>query len=607
VRWSAVISLPPPALAREPEAPYGPGGDSHEPPALELRPYTPEELWRLFRGGEREADAVEARLVRAARARCGLWLRIGQGLHALQQGRRLQELAFRFADYARELRIGRSRGYELAAFAEDLETRPLLREAVRSGRVKYRAAQEVMPLAVGEAEARWVERAATETVRALEREVREQSAAGAAADEPWFRMVTGIAPEHRVVVDEALRLAGRLMPEASASGRYEAIAQEYLGEFAGEADDGQVAESGGEEPADGRREGQAGGGCEGRTGGGRDEQTGGGQDTAGTPGTWQEDARALGGSFRRSGLRAELDEARAARLEAETDAWTHLPPAEPLPAPDVDFDAMTSAQEIDRELRRLVRQDQEWDEIMGHDAHALEAGGVFRIHGFASFKQYAEERLGLPYRPVARRAKLEAKLWASPALQEARRQKLGFEKLWMISFLPEAEIASIVPRARAMTVIALRRALDRAEETRMRGQGKVKALVPRSVAYLLAAAMAAARERVDRPISDGQCLAIIAAHFVRTYEALAKRRLTNSQRVRERDGGWCTVPGCSAHAVDAHHIQFRSRGGHRTALWNQAGLCAFHHTCIHEFGLRLEGRAPDALRWTLRGRPFTGR
>jgi hypothetical protein len=115
------------------------------------------------------------------------------------------------------------------------------------------------------------------------------------------------------------------------------------------------------------------------------------------------------------------------------------------------------------------------------------------------------------------------------------------------------------------------------------------------------------RRCVDRRLTDGECLAIIAAHFVRTYEALAKQRLTNSQRVRDRDGGWCTVPGCSAHADDAHHIEFRSRGGHRTALWNQASLCAFHHTCIHEFGLRLRGRAPGALVWTLGGRPFTGR
>jgi hypothetical protein len=112
---------------------------------------------------------------------------------------------------------------------------------------------------------------------------------------------------------------------------------------------------------------------------------------------------------------------------------------------------------------------------------------------------------------------------------------------------------------------------------------------------------------VDRPVPDGRCLAIIAAHFVRTHEAVARRRLSNSQEVRERDGGFCTVPGCSAHADDAHHIEYRSRGGDPTALWNQSTACRFHHVSVHDFGLRLEGRAPDALRWTLDGEPFTGR
>jgi hypothetical protein len=270
---------------------------------------------------------------------------------------------------------------------------------------------------------------------------------------------------------------------------------------------------------------------------------------------------------------------------------------------------MTSAKEIDRELRKLARQDGGWDAIVGHRALALQASGVYRILGYATFKQYVEERLGLPYRWVARRVKLEERIWVSPALQEARRQGLGFEKLWLLSFRPEKEIAQSVARARVMTVIALRRELEAAEDVRMRGRGAVKAVVPRSVAYLLAAAMATvrARARTERPLSDGQCLAIIAAHFARTYEAVGRRKLTNSQRVRERDGGWCTVPGCSAHADDAHHIIFRSQGGHPTALWNQSAGCRFHHACIHEHGLRLEGRAPDALVWTLDGAPFTGR
>jgi hypothetical protein len=79
-----------------------------------------------------------------------------------------------------------------------------------------------------------------------------------------------------------------------------------------------------------------------------------------------------------------------------------------------------------------------------------------------------------------------------------------------------------------------------------------------------------------------------------------------SQRVRDRDGGWCTVPGCSAHADDAPHIEFLSQGGDRTALWNQTGGCEGHHVCVHELGLRVTGKAQDGLVWTLDGAPFTG-
>ena len=129
----------------------------------------------------------------------------------------------------------------------------------------------------------------------------------------------------------------------------------------------------------------------------------------------------------------------------------------------------------------------------------------------------------------------------------------------------------------------------------MRGQGKVKAILPRSVAYLLAAAIETARARANRPISDGEGLAIISAHFIRTYEGVLMRRRSNSQRVRDRDGGWCTVPGCSAHADDAHHIEYRSRGGHPTALWNQTGGCRFHAGRTYFRAFKRAVTAPNAV------------
>src|SRR5512142_2721609 len=102
VSWDPTLDPPPVPVAREPDEPYG---STHEPPVVDLRPYTREELDRLFRGGEREVEEVEARLVRGARMRGGLAFRLGQGLCAVQKGHYLHELAFRFVDYARELRI----------------------------------------------------------------------------------------------------------------------------------------------------------------------------------------------------------------------------------------------------------------------------------------------------------------------------------------------------------------------------------------------------------------------------------------------------------------------------------------------------------------------
>jgi hypothetical protein len=58
--------------------------------------------------------------------------------------------------------------------------------------------------------------------------------------------------------------------------------------------------------------------------------------------------------------------------------------------------------------------------------------------------------------------------------------------------------------------------------------------------------------------------------------------------------------------MHAHHGKPRGRGG-PDELWNLLSLCVFHHLrCIHEGWLRVYGRAPDALRWELAGRAWTG-
>lgn len=69
--------------------------------------------------------------------------------------------------------------------------------------------------------------------------------------------------------------------------------------------------------------------------------------------------------------------------------------------------------------------------------------------------------------------------------------------------------------------------------------------------------------------------------------------------MRERDGGWCSVPGCSRPAAHAHYIRFRSHGGGHEDE-NQAPTCLPHHLHgIHKGYVRVRGRAPDELVWEL--------
>lgn len=106
--------------------------------------------------------------------------------------------------------------------------------------------------------------------------------------------------------------------------------------------------------------------------------------------------------------------------------------------------------------------------------------------------------------------------------------------------------------------------------------------------------------------SVGKCLAIIAAHFLRVHGLPTKPR-TSSQRARARDGWRCTVPGCCHLASHSHHLLYLSRGGHRTALWNQTGICTYHHLrCIHPGHLKVYGKAPGELVWLLGGKRWTG-
>ncbi len=92
---------------------------------------------------------------------------------------------------------------------------------------------------------------------------------------------------------------------------------------------------------------------------------------------------------------------------------------------------------------------------------------------------------------------------------------------------------------------------------------------------------------------------MLAEHFIRTWKEASKERSTRQRKVRDRDGGWCQVPGCSKAAKDVHHIIHRSRGGVDDP-WNLTPVClVHHHQGLHRGFVRVRGRAPDALVWEL--------
>ncbi len=526
------------------------------PPRTELPRFDRFEAVHVLLNGDEAVDDCERGLTMGARIQGALDLAIAEGLAALTLGPRLLDLGYHLDDYAREVLDLRPRTtLKLVQLARELRTRPLLCDALRDGEVLLRAAQVVLPVAKGDEEAYWVERAGVETVRTLEKLVAEARKSVAEPEDEYERFLVGAKPEALEAIDDALEVAGQVLgPDSKRFERLEAMAQEFLGEFPAYAGDPEA-----------------------------------------TP---------------PSALRAERAaaalERRKAQLEAETERWAHLPAIPAWHAPAISWDELASAAEIDATLRQLARHRRAWDELLGYFAFQLQRSRVHLTLGFATFRHFIEERLGLPPRAIERRAALERRLSASPSLREARRLGVSYEKLHALAHLPETEITFWTPRARAMTVIALRRKLEQAADRQTRARGRFGAVVPKRVGRLLGEAIDAVRAIAGSPISPGSCLAVIARHFLDVWGPPSRPK-TSSQRVRQRDDWQCTVPGCSHAAVHSHHLVYLSRGGHRTEPGNQTGTCAFHHKCIHDGRLEVHGTAPDGLTWLLGGKVFDGK
>ncbi len=492
------------------------------------------------------ARTIEALYVMVARGPGALDVTIGEELDAMGTGERVLVLGHSgLGDYAREeLGIEGSTAQKMARLARELRSRPLLRAAVQEGTVTARHAESVLRAARGDDEALWVERARNETVRALKAAVKD-GGADPDEDECEVHFRANLAPELRAIVDLAEELAGRIVGAASPRReRMRSVCSEYLGTH----------------PA-------------------------------------PEDGQAAGSVFF-----APADDLEPLKewLEQQTEQWASLTRPAPVPAPEaVACDADVRA--LHEELRRRVRQRQEWDELFGFLALLFRSIKGWQYVGFASFAHHCEERLGMAPRTVAQRAALQRRLYELPALRVAmREQRVSYEQARLIArHAGEATVQEWIRRAEQLTCIELRREIQGKEEAQMCARRQYRAWLPRCVAGLLALTIQAVRKTEGRWLSPGECYAKACAHFVEIWKHVLAGPNTVPKRVRKRDRGFCTVPVCSRAADHAHHIEYRSAGG-SNEMRNQTSLCATHHLRgVHMGRIRVQHVPPDRLRWEL--------
>ena len=519
------------------------------------------------------AHVIDALLVRVARGRGALEVAIGDGLEALGS-RKMQLGHSTLGDYAREkLGIAASTAQKMARFARELRKRPILRAAVWAGEVTQSAAEAVLPNALGDEEAKWVELARTCTVRALEAAVREGRMpwAGNAADsvegddpscspepagspavradggraledEQWGPIRVRLDSEQMATVEEAMEVARKVVDAAAPRWKLlEALCEEYLGAH---GPSGSV--------------------------------------------TSPDDLVAA---------RREESKAFEEWLERESAQWAFLDQPDPVPAPGIDIGL--DATRLHADLIRLSGLRRRWDEVFGHVALLFRSVAGWRWLGFASFAHYCKERLGMAVRSVEQRVALERKCHELPSLEQAMSdQRISYEKARLIARHATADtVDAWIERAAEMPCIDLRREFEQIEKAQLCARGVFQVWAPRRVAGLVSFALGAARKAAGRSIRDGECLVRIAAHFLEIWKPVVEGRGTLSKRILERDGGLCRVPGCSLAANHAHHINLRSAGGSDDPS-NLISLCAAHHLHgVHMGWIRVSGKAPDQLRW----------
>src|SRR5207244_12106585 len=104
---------------------------------------------------------------------------------------------------------------------------------------------------------------------------------------------------------------------------------------------------------------------------------------------------------------------------------------------------------VDAGLRRFARQRERWGDVFGFVAMVFIRVRGWEYVGFASFKHYCEERLGMSVRAVEQRAALERRLYELPPLREAMREpRVSYEQARLIALARRCRVGAGVDRAR---------------------------------------------------------------------------------------------------------------------------------------------------------------
>ncbi len=255
--------------------------------------------------------------------------------------------------------------------------------------------------------------------------------------------------------------------------------------------------------------------------------------------------------------------------------------------------------------------------------------GYLRL-GYASFAQYARERIGLSPSAMKARVTLAARVRALPEIREAVSEgRLGFETAGMVARVAgRGNVEAWIARAETRTVKHLREEIEAVEMlARVSGARVIEGPPDEDLVEELrdversALESASAEGGGQRPREEGagqmsgghpsgkvplrMSLRDDLARFWRTLEGIHQKADPETSFVwflcESVERAWRGVHGGRvAYDLTPHHIVFRSKGGGEDRS-NLVSLCSVCHLeLVHGGHLVVSGAAPDQLVWRAR-------